>query len=88
MKKAQKFRIGGKKYRIPPPSRFDTLTDPDLYTAAEQALANSIQALDRFRREDTDEAVAYLHLALAHLETAQLAVASMARRAEVERMLQ
>ena len=87
-KKPKKFRIAGRTYRIPPPSKFDSLTDADLYTAAEQALANSSQALDRFRREDPDDAVAYLHLTLAHLETASLAVASIARRAEVHRMLQ
>ena len=88
MRTKQTFRIRGKKYVIPPPSRFDSMTDPDLYTAAEQALANSIQALDQYRRETTDEAHAYLHLTLAHLETATLAVASMTRRVEIQRELQ
>ena len=65
---------------LPPPTKFDRLSDDDLYVAIEQALANATRELDMWRSDDPGLRDAHLATTETHLETALGALRAAMRR--------
>jgi hypothetical protein len=73
-------RPGKMETQLPPPTKFDRLSDEDLYIAVEQGIANAIAEMGNWHSVASDDRLAHLALTERHLETALGAVRSAMRR--------
>jgi hypothetical protein len=75
------FRKPGAERSLPPPTKFDKLSDTDLFIAVEHALANASVELGKWRTDpDHSQRDAHLPLVEIQLETALAALRPMIRR--------
>jgi hypothetical protein len=74
-----------KQRSIPAPTKFDRLSDDDLFVAVEHGLANAITEFAKWQRKDGDpeQRAAYLALTETHMQTALGALHSMMRHHEL-----